>query len=317
MTSPQTPLWIDTDPGHDDAMAILLLAKDSRVDIVGVSTVAGNATLPHTTRNATFILALAGRTDVPVYAGAALPLVREPITADVHGVSGFDGVDLPPASAVTPDEALPAIIQALETSTKPITILALGPLTNIAKVLIQRPDLSNRIRRIVIMGGAISVPGNKSRVAEFNVFCDPEAASIVFNASVPKTLVPLDPCNDVVLTDNDIAALSSGPVGSVLKRALRPYVENLSTFEGVRGALMYDPIAAYVVLNPQAFTTIPMDVRVETTSKALTYGMTVAERRAVANRKENMDVVTAVDSDTFIRAFITSITRMDHDRSSE
>jgi len=157
----------------------------------------------------------------------------------------------------------------------------------------------------VIMGGAIAVPGNKNRVAEFNVFCDPEAAEIVFDTVIPKTLVPLDPCTAVVLTDQDVASLPHGTVGTTLKRALKPYVENICAFEGITGALMYDPIAAYFLLDPNAFETTPMDVRVETSSKGLTYGMTVAERTI------NMDVVIKVDAKRFVLAFLEAIQKMD------
>lgn len=292
-------------------MALLLLAQDPRVDIVGVSTVAGNAGLPEVTRNATFILTLAGRGDIPVYAGADTPLFRDPVKADVHGHSGLDGVVLPVAGAVTIDEAQEALARAIEESESPLTILTLGALTNIAKLFRSRPDLIDRVAHVVMMGGAIAVMGNKSRVAEFNIFCDPEAAEIVFNASVKKTLVPLDPCNEVILTDADIAALPQGIIGSMLKQALKPYVENIRTFDGMYGALMYDPIAAYVLIDPDAFEMEAMDVRVETASKGLTYGMTVAERRAVVTREKNMDVVTRVDAAKFIQAFLGAIRRMD------
>lgn len=303
----KTSVWIDTDPGNDDMMAVLLLAQNPLVEILGVSTVFGNASLEKVTRNAKFILNLANRNDIPLFAGAERPLVRNQICADIHGESGLDGVTLVEEEPVIVGEAQEAMIKAIENAEEPITILALGPLTNIATLFTARPDLVNRIRRLVIMGGAIAVPGNKNRVAEFNVFCDPEAAEIVFNTVIPKTLIPLDPCTNVVLTDQDIASLPDGTVGSTLKRALKPYIENICTFEGVQGALMYDPIAAYFLLNPSAFTTEPMDVRVETSSQELTYGMTVAERRFIAPRTLNMDVVTNVDAKQFIAAFVGAI----------
>ncbi len=311
MTNKPTSVWIDTDPGNDDMMAILLLAQNSLVNILGVSTVFGNASLPKVTRNAKFILDLAKRNNIPLFAGAEQPLVRDQICADIHGESGLDGVTLVEEDFVVADKAQEAIIKALEDAEEPITILALGPLTNIAKLFTARPDLISRVQRLVIMGGAIEVPGNKNRVAEFNVFCDPEAAEIVFNTIIPKTLIPLDPCTSVVLTDQDIASLPNGTVGTTLKRILKPYIENICIFEGVQGALMYDPIAAYFLLNPAAFTTVPMDVRVETSSKGLTYGMTVAERRIIAERVFNMDVVTEVNAKQFISAFIEAIEEMD------
>ncbi|HCC83863.1 TPA: nucleoside hydrolase [Candidatus Uhrbacteria bacterium] len=311
MINKPTSVWIDTDPGNDDMMAILLLAQNSLVNILGVSTVFGNTSLPKVTRNAKFILDLAKRNDIPLFAGAEQPLIRDQICADIHGESGLDGVTLVEEDLMVADKAQEAIIKALEDAEEPITILALGPLTNIAKLFTTRPDLISRVQRLVIMGGAITVPGNKNRVAEFNVFCDPEAAESVFNTIIPKTLIPLDPCTSVVLTDRDIASLPNRTVGTTLKRILKPYIENICIFEGVQGALMYDPIAAYYLLNPAAFTTVPMDVRVETSSKGLTYGMTVAERRIIAERVFNMDVVTEVDAKQFISAFLAAIKEMD------
>ena len=307
----KTKLWIDTDPGHDDVMALLLLVNDPRVEIVGLSTVFGNASLPQVTRNAKYILQAANRRDIPIFAGAQQPLIRDQIKSDVHGESGFDGVIMQASEEVIADEAQGKLIEAIENSLEPITILALGPLTNIAKLFTSRPDLIGKIEKIVIMGGAISVPGNKSRVAEFNIFCDPEAAEIVFNLPVEKILIPLDPCNQIVLTETDIENLLAGKIGSMLKRALKPYVENICIFEGVKGALMYDPIAAYVLLEPDAFKMEPMDVRVETSSKGFTYGMTVAERRAVAPREENMKVVTAVDRERFVIDLLSAIKKLD------
>lgn len=288
-------------------MALLLLAGDPRVQIVGVSTVAGNVPLEQTTRNARFILDTAGCSDIPVYAGCAVPLVREQVLADIHGASGLDGLGLPLATSVNTGEAISAIARALEQSSEPLTILALGPLTNIACLLERFPQSMAKIERLVIMGGAIAVPGNKSRVAEFNVFCDPEAAKVVFDAPIAKTLIPLDPCGEIVLREEDIARFSDGPIGTMLRQMLVPYVENICRFEGVKGALMYDPIAAFILLEPEAFTVVPMDVRVETCRNAITYGMTVAERRAVADRVINVDVVTAVDGQRFIDAFVRAM----------
>lgn len=304
-------LWVDCDPGHDDVMALLMLINDPRIEIVGISTVFGNASLPQVTRNARFILQAANRRDIPIYTGADQPLVRNQIKANIHGESGFDGVTMQTSQEVTIDEAQGKLVEAIEGSSEPLTILALGPLTNIAKLFSSRPDLVDRIARLVVMGGAIAVPGNKSRVAEFNIFCDPEAAEIAFNLPIEKILVPLDPCNQIVLTEMDINNLSAGKIGQILKRALKPYVENICIFEGVKGALMYDPIAAYVLLEPDAFKMESMDVRVETSSKGLTYGMTVAERRAVASRNENMKVVTEVDRQRFVDDFTLAIKKLD------
>lgn len=311
MTNKTIKLIIDTDPGHDDAMAILMLLASKNIEILAITTVAGNSSIKNTTINAQYILNLANQTSIPVYSGAAKPLKRKLIQADVHGASGLDGsennkVKYKNNCASTTSE----IIKLIEKYPQEITILTLGPLTNIAKVLKQNPKLALKTNKIVVMGGAINVPGNKSRTAEFNFFVDPEAAKIVMEAKVAKILVPLDACNNILMNENDIEKFSSGKIGQALSKMLKPYIENIAKFEGVNGAMMYDPLAAYFLVNPAAFITKMMDIVIETKGE-FTSGMSVAEQRIVADNRPNVNVVTKINAKAFITDFIKSIKSLD------
>lgn len=311
MKKEKLKLIIDTDPGHDDAMAILMMLASSKYEFLAVTTVAGNSTVENTTRNAKFILDLARCNDIPVYSGAAAPLARPLIRADVHGKTGLDGSDGKiPETKVLTGNACDKIAQLIKQNPDEITILALGPLTNIAEVILRYPQLIRKVKKLVIMGGAISVPGNKSRVAEFNFFVDPEAAKIVLEADVPKVLVPLDPCNDILMQEAEINQFGDGRVGTALFRMLQPYIKNIAKFEGVMGAMMYDPLAAYYLLDESAFEITPMDIVIETKGE-FTAGMSVVEKRILAMRNNNIKVVTKIDGKKFLLSFISSIKQLD------
>src|SRR3989339_812259 len=188
---------IDTDPGHDDALAIMLIEKSELFDVQAITTNAGNSTIQNTTNNARYVLDLIGST-TPLYSGAATPLKRALIQAEVHGEGGLAGAVITKQEPLT-GSAVDQIIDIVKRDPGQISILTLGPLTNIAEALIKDSSLASEIQEVVMMGGAIAVPGNKNRVAEFNIFVDPDAADIVFRAPVKKVLVPLDACNDVFL----------------------------------------------------------------------------------------------------------------------
>ena len=303
---------IDTDPGHDDAMALLMLFAVPRIGISAITTVAGNSSIENINRNAKYILSLAKKENVPLYTGAGKPIARDLIKANVHGTSGLDGSgveDLP--LGPVKDEASDKIIEIVRQNSGEITLLTLGPLTNIAKAFLEDPSLPKIVKRIVMMGGAIAVPGNKNRVAEFNFFVDPEAAKIVFESEAEKVLIPLDACNDVVLPESAIKKISkSGLIGKTLSKMLIPYIENIKKFEGMMGALMYDPLAAYYLVNPEAFQLEMMDIRIETKGE-YTFGMSVAERRVVAPKIPNVKVAVKIDGKEFINDFVDSIIRLD------
>ena len=305
-TKNKLPIIIDTDPGHDDALAILLLEKSNQFDIKAITTVAGNSTIQNVTNNARYVLDLID-SKTPIYSGADKPKSRELVEAVVHGKDGLGGATIAIKEPLT-GNAVEKIISIVRKNPGEMSIVVIGPQTNIAQAFVKDPELPSLIKQLVIMGGAIAVPGNKNRVAEFNIFVDPEAADIVFNAPVRKILVPLDICNKIILQMSDFEKLKGSPLYKPLSKMIKRYISGLMSGEKVSGALMYDPLAAYYLVNPSAYILEPMDIKIETTSE-LTRGMTVAERRIWGDKKTNVEVVTRVDSDAFVRDFIEILKR--------
>lgn len=303
---------IDTDPGHDDAMALLMLFAVPQIEILAITTVAGNSTIENTTRNAKYILSLSKKENTPLFAGSAKPIARDLILANVHGKSGLDGsgVELLPIEQTT-EQAADKIIEIIKQNPGEITLLTLGPLTNIAKAFLKEPSLPKMIKQIVMMWGAIAVPGNKNRVAEFNFFVDPEAAKIIFDSEVEKVLVPLDACNDIVLPEQSIKEIGekAGDIGKILSNMLVPYVENIKKYDNMAGALMYDPLVAYYLINPDAFQLEEMDIKIETKGE-YTFGMSVAERRVGALKNPNIKVAMKIDGQKFINDFVDLIVNL-------
>ena len=298
------PIIIDTDPGHDDAMAIMLLERSGAVDIMAITTVAGNSSIQNVTSNARYILDLLG-SEIPLYSGSVKPLKRELIRAVVHGEGGLEGADISTQAKLTGD-AVEKIISIVREFTGKISVVVIGPETNIAQAFLQDPELPSMIKQLVIMGGAISVPGNKNRVAEFNIFVDPEAADIVFKAPVRKVLIPLDVCNDIILQMSDFKKIKGSKLYEPLIKMMRKYIVGLKNGEKVNGALMYDPLAAYYLINPKAYKLVKMDIEIETGSD-LTRGMTVADRRIWGEKRPNVDVAVKIDAKKFVRDFIRII----------
>ena len=295
------PIVIDTDPGHDDALAIMLLEKSGLFDIKAITIVAGNSTIQNVTNNARYILDLVG-SKAPLYSGASKPLNRELVQAVVHGEGGLEGVTIIGQEPLT-NNAVDKIISIIRENPGGISIVVIGPQTNIAQAFIQDPELPSLIKQLVIMGGAITVPGNKNRVAEFNIFVDPEAADIVFKSSVKKVLIPLDVCNEIILQMSDFEQLKGAKLYEPLLKMMDKYINGLMVGEKVSGALMYDPLASYYLVNPEAYTIEPMDIQIETLSE-LTRGMTIAERRTWGTKNPNVDVVTRIDEKAFKKDFI-------------
>ncbi|MEK6933393.1 MAG: nucleoside hydrolase [Nanoarchaeota archaeon] len=294
------PIIIDTDPGHDDALAIMFAVKSGIFDIKAITTVAGNSTIENTTRNARYILKLLDREDISVYSGSAKPLVRELIKAVVHGESGLEGIDPKNESKLTND-AVDKIIKIVKENEN-ITLVTLGPLTNIARAIEEDNEAMKRVKQIVIMGGAIKVPGNKDRVAEFNIFVDPDAANIVFNFPVKKFLVPLDACNHVQLQLEDFEKLNGTSLYEPIMAMMKPYIENIFKDEGIKAALMYDPLTIYYLFNPDACKVKEYDLKIETKGE-LTRGMTVAELRS-STKDYNINVIETIDGESFKKDFI-------------
>lgn len=300
---------IDTDPGHDDAMALMLALKSPELDVLAVTTVAGNSSVENTTRNTQYILDVLNQNKVPIYSGAAAPLSRELIQAVVHGETGLEGID-PQGESILTNNAVEKIIELVRANPDEITLVTLGPLTNIAAAIQQDPVTMSKVKQTVIMGGAIAVAGNKNRVAEFNIFVDPEAAAIVLSFdSMQKTLVPLDACNDVQLSLQDFERIANPTLRDVLLKMMQPYIRNLAKDTGVTAALMYDPLTVFYLLQPNTCRTKTYNVQVETTSN-LTRGMTVADRRAVTDdQMPNVNVVTRINAARFTEQFIDTLSR--------
>lgn len=291
---------IDTDPGHDDALAIILLEKSGLVDIKAITTVAGNSTIEKVTNNARYILDLID-CGAPIYSGSRRPIKRDLIKANVHGESGLDGANIIKNEPLN-DLAVDKIIEIVKANPGRILIVVIGPQTNIAKAIIKEPKLPKLIKEFVIMGGAINCPGNKNRTAEFNIFVDPEAAEIVFNSGVKITLVTLDICNDIILTLKDFELLRRGNLYKPIISMMKKFIKGINTFENIKGALVYDALAAYYLINPSAYSLTKADIRIETKGE-YTRGMSVMDKRGYSIKDYNINLVTKIDQNKFREDF--------------
>ena len=296
-------LIIDTDPGQDDAVAILLALASPEIDLLGITTVAGNVPLALTQENARKICDLAGRQEVPVFAGADRPLSRDLVTAEhVHGSTGLDGPDLPdPLTPLQDQHAVAFIIETIRKEDEgSVTIAPVGPLTNIALALRQAPDLAARIGQIVLMGGGYFEGGNITPAAEFNIYVDPEAAAEVFAAGIPIVMMPLDVTHKVLTTSARTGRIRA--LGSRTAVAVADMLEFFERFDeekyGSDGGPLHDPCTIAWLLRPDIFSGRHCNVEIETGSK-LTMGMTVIDWWQVTDRPHNAFVVGDVDADAF------------------
>jgi pyrimidine-specific ribonucleoside hydrolase len=274
------PVLIDCDPGQDDAVALLLALASPELEVLGVTTVAGNQTLERTTANALRVLELAGRSDVPVASGAPRPLVRElVVAADAHGESGLDGPALPPPTARPLEEhAIDFLARQLTASERPPTLVALGPLTNVALLLARHAEAAARIERIVLMGGAIA-GGNMTPSAEYNIWVDPEAAARVFESGLDLTMVGLDVTNQAVVTAEHADRLrGAGPIGNAVAAMLDFYGDFYRRTYEYEGAPVHDAVVVAHLVRPGLLTTVERNVVVETGS-GLGRGRTVVDMR--------------------------------------
>jgi len=305
---------IDTDPGQDDAAAIMLALGSPELQILGLTTVAGNVPLALTARNARIILEFCSRTDVKVYAGADRPIARPLITAEhVHGKTGLDGPELhEPKLPLEEQHAVDFIIETLKREPAgAVTLCTLGPLTNIAMALEKAPEIAGRIHELVMMGGGFFEGGNITPAAEFNIYVDPEAAAAVFKAGIPIVMMPLDVTHKVLTLKSRVARLRE--IGSRPARAL---VEMLDFFErfdvekyGSDGGPLHDPTVIAYLLKPELFAGRNCNVEVETTSP-LTVGMTVVDWWQVTGREHNAMVMKDVDADGFFALLTERVGRL-------
>jgi len=301
-----TPIVIDCDPGHDDAIAILLALASPEVELRGITTVAGNQTLEKTTRNALKILELAGRTDIPVAAGADRPLVRELRTAaHVHGESGLEGPDLPePTTAPVDAHAADLLAELLEPG---VVLVPTGPLTNVALLLERHPDV--KPERIVWMGGAIA-EGNVTPAAEFNAFVDPEAAARVFASGVEVTLIGLDITHKALFTRAHADRLRgtgrAGKAVAELSDFFQIFHESRYRFDG---SPIHDALAVAEVIDPSLVTTVECNVEIETASEWCD-GRTVVDRWNVTDRPRNCRAGIDVDAERFLELLVERISAL-------
>ena len=301
------PLIIDTDPGIDDAAAITLLVDEPVFDIKLIASVSGNVGIGHTTNNALKLLTFLGRR-IPVARGAAAPLMRDNrFATEAHGKSGMGSFEFPEPdnSLLTANNAVLEERQVLMESTEPVTILTLGPLTNIALLLATFPEVKSHIERIVSMGGSTE-RGNIGVYGEFNISVDPEAAKMVFRSGLPITMVGLDIGRKAHLVANDLDALeASGEVGKMVSSLFRSY-DGGHIEEGIK---MYDPSAAMVLIEPELFTMRSAFVDVEISSP-ITLGATAVDYDGILSEEKNLDVCVDVDVDGFRKSFVDRIARL-------
>ncbi|OWY06435.1 MULTISPECIES: nucleoside hydrolase [unclassified Thioclava] len=305
---------IDTDPGQDDAVAILLALASPELEVLGITCVAGNVPLPLTSKNARVVCELAGRTDVPVYAGCDRPLARELVTAEyVHGKTGLDGIELPaPQMPLQDQHAVDFLIETLrDHPAGSVTLCPLGPLTNIATALRRAPDIAEKIAEIVLMGGAYFEVGNTTPAAEFNIHVDPQAAEIVFTSGVPLVVMPLDVTHKALTTRARVEAFRN--LGTRVGHAVASWTDFFERFDmakyGSEGAPLHDPCVIAYLLKPDLFTGRHINVEIETTSE-LTMGMTVADWWRVTDRAPNAMFMGDLDAEGFYTLLTERIARL-------
>ena len=312
---PARKIIIDTDPGQDDAVAILLaLASPDEIEVLGITAVAGNVPLALTAKNARIVCELAGRPDVRVYAGCDRPLGRELVTAEhVHGKTGLDGPVLPdPQMPLQEGHAVDFIIETLRNEPAgTVTLCPLGPLTNIATAFQRAPDIAGRVQEIVLMGGAYFEVGNITPAAEFNIYVDPDAADIVFKSGAPLVVMPLDVTHKALVTKprND----GFRALGTKVGDAVADMTEFFERFDkekyGSAGAPLHDPCVTAYLIRPGLFRGRRINVEVETTSE-LTLGMTVADWWGVTDRAANALFIGDLDADGFFALLTERLARL-------
>jgi purine nucleosidase len=304
---------LDCDPGHDDAIAILLAHGSPEIELLAVTTVVGNQTLPKVTRNALAVARIAGITGVPFAAGADRPLLREVENApDIHGESGMDGPELPePTTELDPRHAVDLIIETVM-SHEPgtVTLVPTGGLTNIALAVRTEPRIVDRVKKVVLMGGGVHV-GNWSPVAEFNIAIDPEAAHIVFSAGWPVVMVGLDLTHQALATPEvaaAIAAVGTGPARFV-GELLEFFGETYRNVQGFDSPPVHDPCAVAHVIDPTVVRAVPVPIAIETTG-TLTLGMTVADFRSPAPADCRTSAAMELDRERFWALVVDALERI-------
>lgn len=297
------PVIIDCDPGQDDAMMLFLALNAPELDIRGIVAVAGNVALDKTVRNLGMVVEIAGRSDIPLYSGCVRPMVRELVTAEyVHGETGINGIDVfTPKIAMREQHGVDYIIENLRNAADDeVTIVATGPLTNIAMALVKAPDIAVKIKQIVIMGGASFEAGNVTPSAEFNIYVDPHACDVVFKCGRPIVLFGLDVTHKVMTTPQRVEAV--GRIDNRVARAAAGMLEFFGRHDSEKyqskGAPLHDPCTVAWLIKPELFELKPCHVAVETMSE-LTLGHTAVDYWGVTKKTANVQWAHDVDADGF------------------
>jgi purine nucleosidase len=306
------PTILDCDPGHDDMVAILLAAADPRINLLAITTVAGNGTLERTTHNARAVCSLAAIRDVPIAAGAPGPLVGSLRTAPhVHGQSALDGAELPGAEVpLAAEHAVDLMARLLRETTQPVTLVPTGPLTNVALLLRTHPDLARRVREIVLMGGSTDV-GNVEPLAEFNIHVDPEAADVVFSSGLPVTMCGLNVTHQALATEAVLERLSGlgTPLADTVVRLLGFFRDRYRDIWGLPAPPVHDPIAVARVIDPGLVRCEEAHVAVELHGTH-TRGATVCDRFGVRGRIPNARVAVELDAAGFWDLVVSAVDRL-------
>ncbi|AUU84529.1 pyrimidine-specific ribonucleoside hydrolase RihA [Leclercia sp. LSNIH1] len=305
------PIILDCDPGHDDAIALVLALASPELELKAVTSSAGNQTPDKTLRNVLRMLTLLKRGDIPVAGGAIKPLMRDLIIADnVHGESGLDGPALPEPDFAPQDcTAVELMANVLRESTEPVTLVSTGPQTNVALLLNGHPELHAKIARIVIMGGAMGL-GNWTPAAEFNIFVDPEAAEIVFQSGIPVVMAGLDVTHQAQIMAEDIERFRQigNPVATTVAELLDFFMGYHRTEKwGFQGAPLHDPCTIAWLLKPEIFSTVKRWVGVETQGK-YTQGMTVVDYYFLSGNTPNTDIMLDIDRQAFVDLLAEKLT---------
>jgi purine nucleosidase len=303
---------LDTDPGIDDALAIFLALNSPEIQLEAVTTVSGNVPVAHTTDNALALLALANHPEIPVASGSAVPLIRPYINAaHVHGDNGLGGVQLPiPQQKPIAQHAVDLIIERILQAPGEITLVAIGPLTNLALALRKEPRIAEQVREVVIMGGALRVTGNVTPCAEFNIYADPHAAQIVLQASWPIRLVALDVTNQVTVSREQIhtwtAQHPTSSIATCAQQIMEYYFQVFAPAYGTHNFTMHDPLSLAAAFQPDLFTWQPLAVDVELTGTH-TLGETVPYTKNDSGKDFNVQAAVAVDGERFIKMFFERV----------
>jgi pyrimidine-specific ribonucleoside hydrolase len=306
-----TPIILDCDPGHDDAIALLLAIASPEVELVGVTTVAGNTTIDKTTNNALRILELAGRSDIPVYRGADRPFIRaQDVATHVHGESGLDGPELPPPSTREQElHAVDYLAQDIRARDGKVTLIPTGPLTNIGLLFALHPDV--RPERIVVMGGAIG-EGNRTPAAEFNIWADPEAAQRVFVEGGDTTMIGLDVTHRALITDAHTERMrGAGRVGKVVAELMDFYARfHKSRYPDLEGSPMHDPVCVAHVIDPSLVTVLAAAIEIDC-SGGPSWGRTNVDWRNREHFGEpNAKVGVDIDGERFAELVVERISSL-------